>query len=520
MRRARARHVLPAPLTMRTLSTLSTLSLLRLPALVAALSLLLPFAARAQTTEGSASNGSTTEGSTSNGSTTEGSSSNGSTTEGSASGGGGTGTTSYDSPNVYNLGGSTVSLATAILNGGTVTNGTLNASTEITGYSGSITASLDGTAALTKSTSGTLILAGANAYSGGTTISGGTLQIGDGGSVGNLFGNATNNATLLFNRADDYAYTGVISGSGDVTTAGGVLRFSQAQTYTGNTTVLTGFLALATTVDQGLSASTKVDVASGAFFDFSNRALTVAGLTGGGTVYSFGGSSGHLTVNTADGERQTFSGALGGSYPNFGLTKSGAGTLVLSGSNTYTGSTDVTGGTLLVNGSLGATMTNVALGATLGGAGSIGGATTVESGGILAPGDSVGTLTFTNGLTLNAGAVLNFDLGTTSDLIAVTGGVLTGPGAGTVTVNLADAGGFGAATYTLFSFSGAQLSGFDLTDFTLGTTPGGWNYAFDLTADSLQLTVTASAVPEPATYAAMIGALALGLALVRRRLRS
>lgn len=500
--------------------TISMLSRLCRPAFVAALFVLLPLAALAQTTEGSASNGSTTEGSTSNGSTTEGSASNGSTTEGSASGGGGTGTTSYDSPNVYNLGGGTVSLATAILNGGTVTNGTINASTEFTGYSGSVTASLAGVAALTKSTSGTLILAGPNSYSGGTTISGGMLQIGNGGSTGNLFGDATNNATLLFNRADDYAYNGVISGSGDVGTVGGILRFAQAQTYTGNTAVLTGFLVLSPNVDQGLSASTKVDVATGAFFDISDRALTIAGLTGGGTVYSYGGVSGHLTVSTPNGERQTFSGVLGGSFPAFDLTKSGSGTLVLSGNNDYGGLTHVSGGTLLVNGSLGATMTNVALSATLGGTGSIGGATTIESGGILAPGDSVGTLTFTNGLTLNSGAVLNFDLGNTSDLIAVTGGALTGPGAGSVTVNVADSGGFGAATFILFSFTNTSLTGFDATNFTIGTAPTGWSYAFGLTADSLQLTVTASAVPEPATYAAIFGALTLGCVLLRRRARS
>jgi len=501
--------------------TPSLLSRLCRPAFVAALFVLLPLAALAQTTEGSASNGDTTQGSASNGTasqTTDGSTTNGSTTEGSASNGGGTGTTSYDSPNVYDLGGGTVSLATAILNGGTVTNGTINASTEFTGYSGSITANLAGAGTLVKSTSDTLILAGTSNIS-GATVNAGTLQIGNGNAAAFL-GAIVNNSTVVFNVSGDYTYGNFITGPGNVTTTGGVLRFALAQTYTGTTTVSAGYLVLPTNTNQGLSAATKVEVASGAFFDLSNHATTIAGLTGSGTVYSFGGSSGHLTVNTAVAERQTFSGTLGGSFPNFALTKSGAGTLVLSGSSTYTGSTDLTGGTLLVNGALGATMTNVALGATLGGYGSIGGATTVESGGILAPGDSVGTLTFTNGLALNSGAVLNFDLGSTSDLIRVTGGILAGPGAGNVTVNLADAGGFGANTYTLFNFTGATLSGFDASDFTLGTAPTGWNYTFGLTADSLQLTVTASAVPEPATYAAILGALTLGLVVLRRRLRS
>src|SRR5690606_7742699 len=90
---------------------------------------------------------------------------------------------------------------------------------------------------------------------------------------------------------------------------------------------------------------------------------------------------------------------------------------------------------------------------TLGGGGSIAGLTTIGSGAALAPGSSPGTLTFTNGLTLDAGAILNFELGTVSDLIAVTGGTLTGPSAGTVTLNLSDSGGFAAGTYTLFDYT-------------------------------------------------------------------
>jgi autotransporter-associated beta strand protein len=314
--------------------------LLRLLAFVLAL-LLNPHAARAQTIETSGStiesSGSTIE---SSGSTIEAS---GSTIEASGSTGG---TTSYDAPNVYNLGGGTVSLATAILNGGTVTNGTINASTALTGYSGSVTASLTGTAELTKSTTGTLTLAG---------------------------------------------------------------------------------------------------------------------------------------------------------------------------TNTYTGTTSVTGGTLLVTGSLGSTAATVFNDATLGGTGTIGGATTISAGGILTPGDAVGTLTFAQGLTLNAGAVINFDLGTVSDLIRVSGGTLSGPASGQVTFNFTDTGGFGQATYTLFDFTGASRLNFDLTDFAIGTAPVGWNYQFAFSDDTLRLNLTAAAVPEPASVALGAGVLALTAHLVRRR---
>lgn len=477
---------------------------------------LLPLAALAQDssgiTEGSASNGSTTEGSASNGGTSDGSSASGSSVIV------GSGTTSYDAPNTYDLGGGTVTLATAILNGGTVTNGTLYASTSFEGYSGTVTAQLSGNSTLTKSTSGTLILAGLNNIN-GAVINAGTLQIGDGTTTATFTGAITNNAALVFNRGGDFAFGNYISGAGTVTTTGNILRFVLPQTYTGNTTINSGYLVLANNANQGLAASTHVDIASGAFLDISNHSTTVAGLTGAGTVYSYGGSSGHLGVATPDGERQVFSGTLGGSFPNFALTKSGAGTLVLSAANNYTGATTVAGGTLLINGSLGTTVTTVNSGATLGGTGSLAGATTIQSGGILSPGDSIGTLTFTGGLALDSGAVLNFDLGTTSDLVVVNGGFLTGPSSGNVTLNLSNAGGLTAATYNLFTFTGATLSSFDASDFTVGTSPSGWNYAFNLTADSLQLTVTAAAVPEPATSAALLGALTLGLVLVRRRAR-
>ena len=48
---------------------------------------------------------------------------------------------------------------------------------------------------------GTLTLTGANSHAGGTTISAGTLQIGDGGTAGSLTGNVIDNGALISTAA-------------------------------------------------------------------------------------------------------------------------------------------------------------------------------------------------------------------------------------------------------------------------------------------------------------------------------
>ena len=102
---------------------------------------------------------------------------------------------------------------------------------------------VSGTGGVTQLGSGTTILTADNTYTGGTTISAGTLQLGAGGATGGIVGNVVNNGGLVFNRGNGYAFGGVISGTGSVTQQGaGTTVLSGNNSYTGATTVSAGGL--------------------------------------------------------------------------------------------------------------------------------------------------------------------------------------------------------------------------------------------------------------------------------------
>jgi autotransporter-associated beta strand protein len=131
-------------------------------------------------------------------------------------------------------------------------------STSILTLSGNIT---DGTASngITVNGAGTVVLTGANAYSGVTTISAGTLQIDNGGTTGTLgTANVVNNSALVFNRSDaTYTVPNAISGGGSLTHAGsGNLVLTGNLSYTGPTAITTGVLTFANaTNDEVLNGS-------------------------------------------------------------------------------------------------------------------------------------------------------------------------------------------------------------------------------------------------------------------------
>ena len=111
---------------------------------------------------------------------------------------------------------------------------------------------------ITKSGNGPLTLAGNNTYSGSTTISGGTLQIGNGGATGTIGTNTcTDNGVLVFNRSGTVNAPIAISGGGSLVKQGSsTLTISNANTYTGGTTLCEGVLQLYQNTSLGSGAIT------------------------------------------------------------------------------------------------------------------------------------------------------------------------------------------------------------------------------------------------------------------------
>lgn len=287
---------------------------------------------------------------------------------------------------------------------------------------------ISGAGSLVKSGAGTLTLSATNTYTGTTSVSAGTLSIASDSNIGggslNLSAATTlsvTGATTLDNaialngdavvtNSNALTLSGVISGGFGITKTGAAtLTLSGANTYTGTTTISAG--ALGVTGDSNLGGGSLV-LAAG----------TTLGITGAGTIDNAVALAGNATINnSADA---TLSGVLSG---GFGLQKSGAGALTLSSANTQTGTLNVSAGLLHVIGST-SSATSVASGASLTGTGTLGGNVTIQSGGILSPGSSAGTLTINGDLAMPAGSTLVVEIdgavaGTGYDQVIVTGAV-------------------------------------------------------------------------------------------------
>lgn len=103
---------------------------------------------------------------------------------------------------------------------------------------------IGGSGTVKQAGTGTVVLTGDNHYQGGTTISSGTLQLGDGGTSGSIAGNVLDNGTLAFDRSDNVVFDGKISGAGAITHigAGSTDLTGDSSAFSGATTVSAGTL--------------------------------------------------------------------------------------------------------------------------------------------------------------------------------------------------------------------------------------------------------------------------------------
>ena len=185
-----------------------------------------------------------------------------------------------------------------------------------------IAKTISGGGTVTQSGLGTTIFTANNTYSGTTTISAGTLQLGSGGTSGMIdLSNISNSATLAFNRSDEVVLATAISGTGSLKQAGpGTLRLTTANTYQGGTTVSNGTLIAAVTDAAGTGA---IELAAGTSLLLGHNTILANDIdfTGAATIGFAGLNIDYLLVGGGGGG----GGGGGAGYHNGGTSVGGGG---------------------------------------------------------------------------------------------------------------------------------------------------------------------------------------------------
>ncbi|WP_080179334.1 fibronectin-binding autotransporter adhesin ShdA [Salmonella enterica] len=347
---------------------------------------------------------------------------------------------------------------------------------------GTLDNNVTGEGQIVKSGSDELIVTGDNTYSGGTTISGGTLTADHADSLGT--GAVANSGVLQVGEGE---LENTLSGSGSLVKTGtGELTLSGDNTYSGGTTITGGTLTAdhADSLGSGdidNSGVLKVGEGelentlsgSGSLVKTGTGELTLSGdnsYSGGTTIIG-----GTLTADHADslgtgavansGVLQVGEGELENTLSGSGsLVKTGTGELTLSGDNSYSGDTTIADGTLIAANVNALGSGNIDNSGTLmldaNGAFELANITT-HTGATTAL--AAGSTLDAGQLTQEDGSTLSIDLGAATDDAVITadsvtlGGTLNVTGIGSVT----DSWTPEAYTYTLIDSDSAITSDFD-----------------------------------------------------------